>query len=109
MLAMGVAIGTNSILPPCLTHMRSGDLGTICSGDGLGEKPCLTPMGSGGPKKISVGDGSGEKASIRPLWCLRTGSFNLLIRIGAVSDFFRRTVHPGSRSTLSQQPADRYP
>jgi hypothetical protein len=92
---MGVAIGTNIILPPCLTHMRLGDLTTICSGDGSGEKPCLTHMGSGGPRTIPSGDGSGEKASIRPLWCPRIGSFNLLIRIGMVSDFFRRTVHRG--------------
>jgi hypothetical protein len=87
---MGVAIGTDIILPPCLTHMRSGDPGTICSGNGSGEKGCLTHMGSAGPRTISSRDGSGEKASIRPLWCPRTGSFNLLIRIG----------HPGSRCTL---------
>jgi hypothetical protein len=97
---MGVAIGTDIILPPCLTHMMSGDVVTIGSGDGSGEKPCLTHMGSGGPRTISSGEGSGEKASIRSLWCPRTGSFNLLIRIGRVSDFLRRTVHPGSRSTL---------
>jgi hypothetical protein len=97
---MRVAIGTDIILPPYLTHMRAGDLGTIGSCDGSGEKGCLTHMGSVGPRTISSGEGSGEKASIRPLWCPRTGSFNLLIRIGRVSDFFRRTVHPGSRSTL---------
>jgi len=84
---MGVAIGTNIILPPCLTDMRSGDLRS--SGDGSGEKPCPMHMG-GGQRTISSGAGSGEKASIRPLWCPRTGSFNLLMRIGRVSDFFRR-------------------
>src|SRR4030095_4172706 len=97
---MGVAIGTDIILPLYPTLMRSGDLRTICSRDGSGKKPYLTNMGLGGARTISSGDGSGEKASIRPLWCPRIGSFNLLIRIGRVSDFFRRTVHPGSRCTL---------
>jgi hypothetical protein len=89
---MGVAIGTDIILPPCLTHMRLGD-----SGDGLGEKPCHTHMDSGGPRTISAGDDSGEKTSIRRLWCLRTGSFNLLIRIGGG----RRFLSPDGSSWLA--------
>jgi hypothetical protein len=45
---MGVAIGTDIILPPYLTHMRAGDPGTIGSSDDSGEKGCLTHMGSVG-------------------------------------------------------------
>ena len=64
---MGAAIGTDIILPPCLTHMGSGDPRTWRRL--RARSRAFSRMSSGSPRTISSGDAPGEKASVPPIWC----------------------------------------